>query len=88
MRARVSRSATYTSPTTAVEPPKTPEEGYTLTADLPNQTLRDEHGLSYPFEISEFRKRVLLEGLDDIGLTLQHEAEISAYEAKHPSWTT
>ncbi len=61
-------------------------EGYTLTVDLPSQTLTDSHGLRYTFQIDEFRKRVLLEGLDDIGLTLKHEAAIAAYEqARHPS---
>jgi 3-isopropylmalate/(R)-2-methylmalate dehydratase small subunit len=64
------------------------EEGYKLTVDLPNQTISDAHGLSYQFEIGEFRKHVLLEGLDDIGLTLKHEADITAYEqAKHPGAT-
>jgi 3-isopropylmalate/(R)-2-methylmalate dehydratase small subunit len=64
------------------------EEGYKLTVDLPGQTVSDSHGLSYKFQIDEFRKHVLLEGLDDIGLTLKHEAAITAYEqAKHPSAT-
>ena len=64
------------------------QEGYKLTVNLPNQTISDAHGLSYKFEIGEFRKHVLLEGLDDIGLTLKHEGKISAYEqAKHPSAT-
>jgi 3-isopropylmalate/(R)-2-methylmalate dehydratase small subunit len=64
------------------------EEGYKLTVDLPNQTISDAHGSSYKFEIDAFRKHVLLEGLDDIGLTLKHEADITAYEqAKRPSAT-
>jgi len=64
------------------------QEGYTLTADLPNQTITDASGLSYKFEIDEFRKHVLLEGLDDIGLTLKHEQKITSYEeARHPSAT-
>jgi 3-isopropylmalate/(R)-2-methylmalate dehydratase small subunit len=63
-------------------------EGYRLTADLPNQTLSDEIGLNLSFEIDPFRKMVLLKGLDDIGLSLQHEAEISVYEARRkPSVT-
>ena len=57
-------------------------EGYRLTADLPNQSLTDEIELNLSFEIDPFRKKVLLEGLDDIGLSLQHEAEIAAYEAR------
>ena len=42
--------------------------------------------LSFSFEIDEFRRYCLLNGLDAIGLTLQHEAAISAFEAKQPSW--
>ncbi|WP_219591841.1 3-isopropylmalate dehydratase small subunit [Aeromonas salmonicida] len=42
--------------------------------------------LSFGFEIDEFRRYCLLNGLDAIGLTLQHEATISAFEAKQPSW--
>jgi 3-isopropylmalate/(R)-2-methylmalate dehydratase small subunit len=60
-------------------------EGYQLTADLPNQTVTDTQGLNFHFEIDDFRKTVLLEGLDDIGLTLKHEPEITAYEQRrHP----
>jgi 3-isopropylmalate/(R)-2-methylmalate dehydratase small subunit len=64
------------------------EVGYSLMADLPNQTVSDAHGRTLPFEIDKFRKHVLLEGLDDIGLTLKHETAITAYEqARHPSAT-
>ena len=64
------------------------QEGYSLTADLPNQTISDSTGLNFEFEIDKFRKHVLLEGLDDIGLTLKHEDKITAYEqARHPSAT-
>ena len=60
-------------------------EGYQLTADLPNQTVTDAQGLNFPFEIDDFRKTVLLEGLDDIGLTMKHEPKIGAYEQRrHP----
>ena len=59
------------------------EEGYSLTADLPNQTVTDRHGLRYSFEIKPFRKEVLLKGLDEIGISLQHDAEIAAYEKAH-----
>ena len=55
-------------------------EGYRLTADLGNQTITDELGLKFSFEIDPFRKETLLKGLDDIGLTLEHEAEIAAFE--------
>lgn len=54
---------------------------YQLTADLQTCTLSDEHGLSLPFEVQEFRRHCLLHGLDDIGLTLKHEDKIAAYEA-------
>jgi 3-isopropylmalate/(R)-2-methylmalate dehydratase small subunit len=64
------------------------EEGYAITADLPSQTVTDAHGLNFKFEIDEFRKHVLLEGLDDIGMTLKYEAKITVYEqAKRPSAT-
>jgi 3-isopropylmalate/(R)-2-methylmalate dehydratase small subunit len=58
-------------------------EGYRLTADLEQQTITDDKGLRYSFEIDPFRKDCLLKGLDDIGLSLKHEAEISAFEKKH-----
>jgi 3-isopropylmalate/(R)-2-methylmalate dehydratase small subunit len=57
--------------------------GYKLTADLPSQTVRDEQNLKLHFDIDDFRKTVLLEGLDDIGLTLKHEPEITAYEQRN-----
>jgi 3-isopropylmalate/(R)-2-methylmalate dehydratase small subunit len=59
------------------------QEGYSLTVDLPAQTISDASGLLYKFEIAEFRKHLLLEGLDDIGLTLKHEIDISAFEKSH-----
>lgn len=55
-------------------------ENYELTADLETQTLTDSHGLSLPIEVEEFRRHCLLNGLDDIGLTLEHESKITAYE--------
>lgn len=58
-------------------------EGYALTIDLHSRTLRDEHGLEYHFEVDDFRRHSLLNGLDDIGLTLAHEDKIAAYEAAH-----
>jgi 3-isopropylmalate/(R)-2-methylmalate dehydratase small subunit len=57
--------------------------GYKMIADLPNQTVSDEQGLKFHFDIDDFRKTVLLEGLDDIGLTLKHEPDITAYEQRH-----
>jgi 3-isopropylmalate/(R)-2-methylmalate dehydratase small subunit len=58
-------------------------EGYRLTADLETQTITDELGLKLSFAIDPFRKKYLLKGLDDIGLTLEHNAEIGAYENGH-----
>jgi len=54
--------------------------GYRLTVDLKTQTIHDGHGLSVPFEVDAFRRHCLLDGLDDIGLTLEHEDKIAAYE--------
>lgn len=59
------------------------QEGYSLTADLPAQTVTDSSGLRFHFEIAKFRKHVLLEGLDDIGLSLKHEAKITEFEKTH-----
>ncbi len=56
---------------------------YKLTADLDKQTLSDDAGLAISFEIDPFRKHCLLNGLDDIGLTLAHEDKIATYEAAH-----
>jgi 3-isopropylmalate/(R)-2-methylmalate dehydratase small subunit len=63
-------------------------EGYTLSVDLEAKTLTDNLGLKINFELDEHRRQFLLQGLDDIGLTLQHSDEISAYEAKHSSRIT
>jgi 3-isopropylmalate/(R)-2-methylmalate dehydratase small subunit len=57
--------------------------GYKLVVDLDAQTISTHDGVVYPFEVDAFRRHCLLNGLDDIGLTLQHVADISAYEAKH-----
>lgn len=59
-------------------------EGYRLTADLENQVLTDDRGLKISFEIDAFRKKCLLKGLDDIGLTLEHANDIAAFEKAHP----
>ncbi|WP_372630058.1 3-isopropylmalate dehydratase small subunit [Cohnella sp.] len=58
------------------------KEGYKLNVDLENQVITDEDGLNIPFEIDAHRRNFLLQGLDDIGLTLQHEAAITAYEQR------
>jgi 3-isopropylmalate/(R)-2-methylmalate dehydratase small subunit len=57
--------------------------GYRLSVDLTNCTIRDEHGLAVAFAVDDFRRHCLLNGLDDIGLTLAHEADIAAYELAH-----
>jgi len=57
--------------------------GYELTADLDSCTLTDTHGFSATIDVQPFRRHCLLNGLDDIGLTLEHEDKISAYEAAH-----
>ncbi|MBW5466724.1 3-isopropylmalate dehydratase small subunit [Brevibacillus formosus] len=54
---------------------------YQLTIDLQEQVVRDSDGLSYPFEVDSYRRYCLLNGLDDIGITLQYEDKIAAYEA-------
>jgi 3-isopropylmalate/(R)-2-methylmalate dehydratase small subunit len=56
---------------------------YELTADLQTCTLSDNYGFSTKFDVESFRRQCLLNGLDDIGLTLEHEDKIAAYEAKH-----
>lgn len=53
---------------------------YALKVDLNNQTVSDNFGLTLAFEVQEFRRHCLLLGLDDIGLTLEHEDKITQYE--------
>jgi 3-isopropylmalate/(R)-2-methylmalate dehydratase small subunit len=60
-------------------------DGYELSVDLERQMIEDEDGLSILFVVGSFQRYCLLEGLDDIGLTLRHEDAISAYEARHNS---
>jgi 3-isopropylmalate/(R)-2-methylmalate dehydratase small subunit len=56
------------------------EPDYEISIDLESTTIADTFGFSANFEIDEFRKYCLLNGLDDIGLTLQYESAISDYE--------
>ena len=58
------------------------EEGYALDIDLAAQTVTTPGGQSFAFDITEHRKHCLLNGLDEIGLTLQHADEIKAFEDK------
>lgn len=64
--------------------------GHSITINLEEQTVTDDEGFSATFEIDPFRKYCLLNGLDDIGLTLRHEEELDEYEAKHDAefWLT
>ncbi|MFO7786554.1 MAG: 3-isopropylmalate dehydratase small subunit [Halospina sp.] len=57
-------------------------EGYSLTVDLENQTVSTPDGRVYHFEVDEFRRHCLLNGLDDIGVTLEDADAISAYEER------
>ncbi len=57
--------------------------GAEITLDLPSQTVTGPDGTTYPFEIDAFGKRCLLNGLSDIKLTLENEADIVAFEKKH-----
>src|SRR5207248_9124565 len=64
------------------------EAGYSLTVNLPNQTLAHTHGLMFQFAIAPSRKEVLLKGLDDIGTSMQHAAAIDTYEKAHTGTAT
>jgi len=57
--------------------------GYQLTIDLESCTVSDDANWSTPFELDDFRRTALLDGLDDIALTLQHEDKITEYELNH-----
>ena len=61
-----------------------------ITINLEEQTVVDDEGFSAMFEMDPFRKYCLLNGLDDIGLTLRHETELDAFEKKHDGklWLT
>jgi 3-isopropylmalate/(R)-2-methylmalate dehydratase small subunit len=59
------------------------QPGYKLRVDLETQTVRNPAGEWFQFDITPHRKHCLLNGLDEIGLTLQHADEIRAFEAKH-----
>ncbi|GAB0057769.1 3-isopropylmalate/(R)-2-methylmalate dehydratase [Candidatus Magnetaquicoccaceae bacterium FCR-1] len=60
----------------------TAREGYRLTVDLPAQTVTTPDGIAHAFEVDPFRKHCLLNGLDDIGLTLEHRGQIEAFESQ------
>ncbi|HLH35531.1 MAG TPA: 3-isopropylmalate dehydratase small subunit [Alloacidobacterium sp.] len=58
-------------------------EGYKLHVSLEDETVRDDQGFKAKFSIDPFRRYCLLEGLDDIGLTLRHAAALDAFEKQH-----
>jgi 3-isopropylmalate/(R)-2-methylmalate dehydratase small subunit len=62
------------------------DKGYELTVDLERQVVEDSKGLSINFSVGDFQRYCLLEGLDDIALTLRHEDEIKTFEASRPRW--
>jgi len=57
-------------------------EGYEISVDLTRQTISVPSGTVHQFEVDEFRKYCLLNGFDDIGLTLQHQEDIRQYEQR------
>lgn len=61
--------------------------GYKLTVSLQDQTVTDDREFKATFEVDAFRKYCLLEGLDDIGLTLRHAAALDKYETQHDNAT-
>ena len=60
-------------------------DNYEITVDLEKCEVRDAQGLCAKFPVDEFVRHCLLNGLDDIGLTLQYENQIAAYEKQHPA---
>ena len=62
--------------------------GYELTADLERQVLEDSRGFSISFDVGDFQRYCLLEGLDDIALTLRHEDQIKTFEVSRPDYYT
>lgn len=63
-------------------------EDYRAIVDLERKTVSDEHGFSASFEIDDFQRYCLLEGLDDVDLTLKHENKITEYESTRAIWRT
>ena len=61
-------------------------EGYQATVDLEKKIVTDMNAFAAVFEIGDFQRSCLLEGLDDIGLTLKHEPAIAEYEQRRPGW--
>ena len=63
-------------------------EGYQLTVNLEKLSIEDGQDFSREFKVGDFQRYCLLEGLDDIGLTLKHEALIDSFESSRPLWLT
>jgi len=61
-------------------------DDYLITADLANLEISDNKNFCAAFQVDDFRRRLLLEGLDEIGLTLRFENEISRYEKRREDW--
>jgi len=61
-------------------------DGFTLDVNLENQTVSDASGAIETFEVDSFRKQCLIEGLDDIGLSLRYRQTISEFEKSRPHW--
>ena len=61
-------------------------DGYEVTVDLENKVISDSRGFSASFAIGDFQRYCLLEGLDDIGLTLKYEDVIASFEMRRPAW--
>src|SRR5688572_4141772 len=61
-------------------------EDYEVTVDLENKVITDASGFSATFQVADFQRYCLLEGLDDVGLTLKHVTDIAGYESRRPAW--
>ena len=61
-------------------------DSYRLTVDLEQRLVTDDEGFFASFAIDDFQRDCLMAGLDDVGLTLQYEADIEAFERQRPSW--
>jgi len=61
-------------------------DAHQITVDLREKIVSDDSGFLGHFEIGDFQRYCLLEGLDDIGLTLQNDGAIAAYEQRRPTW--
>jgi 3-isopropylmalate/(R)-2-methylmalate dehydratase small subunit len=61
-------------------------ENYRMTVDLEQRVVSDAEGFSAPFALDDFQRDCLMAGLDEVGLTLQFEADIAAFERRRPGW--